>query len=122
MDPAREVLRLLVADNTPLIDTEISPAGPGTWKFSGTLDTPSGRKFKYKDKTGGTPVKVIKILLRPKDNLAKFRIKGGNFDLAEAPDQSDGVLGLSVGGRCFMEPTTNCTNKKGKLTCKAEAG
>ena len=55
-----------------------------------------------------------------KKNRIQFNMRTAKLDLLSDPDQSDGVVGLSFGTRCFMEAMPTCKNTAGVfLLCKS---
>ena len=114
LNPSRDPIRVLVADDTPLLDAEI-PISTAMWKNKDDV------KFLYKDKDAvNGPVFKVKVVLNEKKDLVQLLFLAKKFDLAAGPDASTGVTGIAIGTRCFMEPTTNCKQKPGLLACKAE--
>ena len=118
MDPQRDLIRFLAADDGPMVDAEITPTSATNvlWKNK------DGVKFIFKDKDGvaGTQLQKIKVDMNEKKGVIKFAVLAKNFDLTEVPDAAEGVVGISIGNRCFVETSTNCKTKSGKVSCKAD--
>jgi hypothetical protein len=117
MDPQDDLIRVLVGDDAAMIDSEITPtsATKALWKNK------DGVKFSFKDKDGiaGTPIQKMKVDMNEKKGVLKLLVLAKNFDLTEVPDAAEGVVGISIHNRCFMETSTNCKTKAGKVSCKA---
>jgi len=113
VDPSVDSLRIVAADDTPLFDQEI-PDGSPLWTNK------DGVKFQYKDADGvNGPTGKIKISLNDKKGVLQLSFSGKGFDVKTPVDGTQGVVGLSIGSRCFMETSTNCKSGSGKLSCKA---
>jgi len=114
LNPQRDPIRVLAADDTPLFDAEV-PVAKLMWKNK------NGLKFSYKDKDAvNSSVAKIKVTLNEKKDSVKLLFLAKKMDLAVGPDAAEGVVGMSIGARCFMETSTNCKNKPGVLACKAQ--
>jgi len=117
VDPSKDTLRVVIADDTPLFDVELARL-PGFWKRKGTLFDNQRAKLRYRDTTGANgPIRSIVIRMDAKKNRMTIALKTGRFDLDDDPDAAEGVFGISVGTRCFMETATNCKNNGRSLIC-----
>ena len=113
-DPQRDSVRVVAADDTPVLDADI-PRSDSFWKNS------KGTKFSYSDKEGvNGPVTKIKVSANEKKGVVQIQIQAKNFDVATPVDGAAGVVGLSIGNRCFREVAISCTTGEGKLSCIAE--
>ncbi len=112
VNPQLDTLRITTADDTPLLDVEI-PESQALWTDK------DGVKFSYSDKDAvNGPVSKVKVSANEKKGTLSLQFGAKNFDLAASPDVAAGVVGLSIGSRCFMQATTNCDSDTGKLSCK----
>ena len=75
----------------------------------------------YKDKDGSNSgLGKAKITMDTKKNIVSLFILAKKIDLPAGPDAAEGVVGLSIGTRCFMETSSNCKQKPGILNFKAD--
>jgi len=114
VDPSRDSLRIVAGEDTPLFDQEI-PDSSLLWTNKDNV------KFQYKDKDGvNGPTRKIKVTLNDKKGVLQLLFAGKGFDVKNPVSTApQGVVGLSIGTRCFMETSTNCKASNGKLSCKA---
>ncbi len=113
LNPSREPIRVLAADDSPLLDVEI-PESRTMWKNK------KDAVFTYRDKEAvNGPIFKMKVRLNAKKDLVQILALAKKFDLGATPDAAEGVAGIAFGTRCFMEPTTNCKQKAGVLSCKS---
>ena len=113
VDPSRDSLRIVAADDTPLYDQEIPFTSP-LWTNKDDV------KFQYKDSDAlNGPTAKMKVTLNDRKDVLQLSFSGKGFDVKTPVNAARGVVGLSIGSRCFMETSTNCTSSSGKLSCKA---
>ncbi|NQY90608.1 MAG: penicillin acylase family protein [Deltaproteobacteria bacterium] len=114
MDPRLDSMRVTAGDDSAIFDADI-PVSYSLWKAK------NGVKFSYKDKDGiNSGLGKAKITMDTKKNIVSLFILAKKIDLPAGPDAAEGVVGLSIGTRCFMETSSNCKQKPGTLNCKAD--
>jgi hypothetical protein len=112
VNPVRDPVRVVASDGTPVLDASI-PIDETFWKNKNDL------KFSYKDSAGtNSPVGKMKIDLNEKKGVVRISFSAKKFDAVTPVDGTQGVVGLSIGNRCFMEMPANCKSGTGKLSCK----
>jgi len=127
LDPSKDSIRVVFADNSPLFDAEV-PIAPALWKakIKATDDdsnpaTPDKLKEKYvyadKEAVNG-PVTKMKVGLNDFKGTLDLQVQAKNLDLPVPPDDPSGVVGLVIGSRCFTQTSTNCKLSGTKLSCK----
>jgi hypothetical protein len=126
LDPTKDPIRVVFADNSPLFDAEV-PISPLLWKSKVTATdddddpvTPDKLKEKYiygdKEAVNG-PVAKMKVAANDFKGTLDLQVSAKNLDLPVAPDDPSGVVGIMIGSRCFTEATTNCKLSGTKLSC-----
>jgi hypothetical protein len=127
LDPTKNPIRIVFADNSPLFDVEI-PISASLWKakIKATDDdnnpaTPDKltEKYTYADKEAvNGPVAKMKVALNDLKGTLDLQVAAKNLDLPVPPDDASGVVGIMIGSRCFTQTTTNCKLSGTKLSCK----
>jgi hypothetical protein len=126
LDPTKDPIRIVFADNSPLFSAEI-PISPTLWKAKVTatddddnIATPDKLKEKYtyadKEAVNG-PVAKMKVAMNDFKGTLDLQVSAKNLDLPVPPDAADGVVGIMIGSRCFTESTINCKLSGTKLSC-----
>jgi hypothetical protein len=114
MDPRLDSMRVTAGDDSAIFDVDI-PVSYSLWKAK------NGVKFSYKDKDGvNSGLAKAKVTMDTKKNIVSLFVLAKKIDLPAGPDAAEGVVGISIGTRCFMETSSNCKQKPGKLSCKAD--
>jgi hypothetical protein len=112
LNPTKTPIRIVAADNSQLLDSDIPISGL-LWKNK------DDEKFSYQDKNAvNGPVSKIKVQISETKGTVSVQFSAKDFDIAVGPDIAEGVVGIALGQRCFMEESTNCTFVTGKLSCK----